>query len=352
MTIALESDEVIELIDSEEEDADSGVPVYRIRSYPADPDLETLFARWTRGEICIPEWQRGFVWKPTQASKLIESFLMGLPVPGIYVFVERDDERQLVIDGQQRLRSVFGFMNGEFPDGSDFILRGVDERWEGKRFNSLEWTDKARLLHSILRITYIEQLEPVDKGSSIYQIFERLNTGGTALTPQEIRNSSYHGQFNDMLRETNKEPVWRKIFGTPQPDARMRDVELIARFLALQEGSEFYTKPMKQFISDFMFRHQKDADPLPKEMLFMDSVRRVVDSLGERPFHIRRGINVAAYDAIMVAFANSPSTPTDISERYKTLLGDTNFIKATTGSTTDLLTVKERLDLANRILFE
>ena len=143
MALALELDGVVERIASEEEDAETVSLSNRIRSYPADPDLETLFGRWTRGEIVIPEWQRGFVWKPTQASKLIESFLMGLPVPGIYVFVEREDERQLVIDGQQRLRSVFGFMNGEFPDGSDFVLRGVDERWEGKCFKSLDWTDQG-----------------------------------------------------------------------------------------------------------------------------------------------------------------------------------------------------------------
>ena len=131
-----------------------------------------------------------------------------------------------------------------------------------------------------------------------------------------------------MLRETNRDPVWRKIFGTQHPDARMRDVELIARFLALQEGSEFYSKPMKQFISDFMFRHQKDADPSEKKELFLNAALRVVDSLGERPFHIRRGINVAAYDATMVAFANSDSTPLDISARYETLLSDTGFNRA------------------------
>ena len=84
-----EADHVIEKIESEEEDLDVGMPIYQIRSYPSDPELETLYARWKRGDIVIPKFQRGFVWKPAQASKLIESFLMGLPVPSIFVFVQR-----------------------------------------------------------------------------------------------------------------------------------------------------------------------------------------------------------------------------------------------------------------------
>ncbi len=346
-----EADEIVEPIQSEEDDLDEGTPIYRIRSYPSDPDLETLHGRWKRGEIIIPGFQRGFVWKPTQASRLIESFLMGLPVPGIFVFVEEDGLKQLVIDGQQRLTSIFGFFDGKLPSGDTFSLKGVDDRWEGKQFTSLDSAEKARLLHSILRVVNIEQREPQDDSSSIYQIFERLNTGGTALTPQEIRNSSYHGPFNNMLLETNRDPIWRDIFGTPQPDARMRDIELIARFLALYEGSDSYTRPMKKFISDYMGVHKKESNPNAYQRVFLDSARRVVDSLGSRPFHVRRGINVAVYDATMVAFAQSDSTPPDISERYKTLLADVNFINATTSGTTAVDIVKKRLQLARCSLF-
>ena len=346
-----DADEIIEPLESELEDLDVGVPIYRIRSYPSDPDSETLHGRWKRGEIAIPEFQRGFVWKPTQASRLIESFLMGLPVPGIFVFVEEDGLKQTVIDGQQRLTSIFGFFDGKLPSGGVFTLKGVDDRWEGKQFTSLDPAEKARLLHSILRVVNIEQQNPQDGSSSIYQIFERLNTGGTALTPQEIRNSSYHGPFNDMLLERNKALVWRQIFGATQPDARMRDIELIARFLALYEGSDSYARPMKKFISDYMGRHQREANPQEYQHIFLDSAQRVVNSLGQRPFHVRRGINVAVYDATMVAFAKSGSTPPNISERYKTLLANDRFITATTSGTTAVDIVRERLELARCVLF-
>ncbi len=348
-----ETDEIIERIESEEEDVDVGTPLYRIRSYPSDPELETLHARWNRGDIVIPRFQRGFVWKPTQASRLIESFLIGLPVPGIFVFVEGGgSQKQLVIDGQQRLRSVFGFFDGHLPDGKVFRLIGVDERWEGKRYVDLEPSEKTTLLTSVLRVVNIEHLRAEQDDYSVYQIFERLNTGGMLLTPQEIRNSSYHGPFNDMLVEMNKEQAWRDIFGTPQSDARMRDVELIVRFLALYERSDSYIKPMKKFISDYMAIHQREPNTEDYRRIFRESTRQVVDSLGEKPFHIRRGLNVAVFDSVMVAFAKSSSIPPDIQERYEILKQNQKFIASTTASTTDVNTVQERLGLAYRVLLQ
>ena len=351
-----DTDDAVEQIESEEEDLEFGVPVYRIRSYPSDPDVETLHGRWVRGEIIIPTFQRGFVWKPTQASRLIESFLMGLPVPGIFMFVleSRNGEstsQEMVIDGQQRLRSVFGFLDGKFPDGKCFKLTGVDERWEGKTFHDLDPEERRALNRSVLRVVNIEQREPRHGDSSIYQIFERLNTGGTTLTPQEIRNSTYHGPFNDMLVGVNQDSVWRTIFGTRIPDARMRDVELVARFLALNEGLETYAKPMRQFISNFMAKHKYDHGPYEHQIIFQDCVQKVADALGERPFHIRRGINVAVFDSVMVAFAKSNSTPMDLPDRYETLIANETFVAATTGATTDLNTVHDRVKLAEQVLF-
>ena len=346
-----ETDHVIEQIESEEEDRDVGTPIYRIRSYPSDPELETLHARWKRGHIIIPDYQRRFIWKPVQASRLIESFLMGLPVPGIFMLIrgERGQEQE-VIDGQQRLLSVFGFFEGYLPSGREFRLTGVDERWEGRRYIDLGPTEQAALLTSVLRVVNIEE-QISGRESSVYQIFERLNTGGTTLTPQEIRNSTYHGPFNDMLKEANKEPKWRKIFGTLLPDSRMRDTELIVRFMALNESSDTYAKPMKQFINDYMAIHKTDPESEEYRHTFQDATRKVVKHLGEHPFHIRRGINAAVFDSVMVAFAQADSIPLDIRERYETLKVDQSFIDSTTASTTDVNTVQERLTLAREVLF-
>ena len=349
MTIQ-ESDDIFEVLDSEVEDATAAVPIYTINSYPTDPTLEVLHIRWHRNEIEIPRFQRGWVWTHTQASQLIESFLLGLPIPGIFLYREPTNLKLLVIDGQQRLRAVWGFFDGHLPNVPEFYLRDVDPRWEGNKYTDLTEPDRIRLRDAVLRATIVEQTSPNDN-SSIYHIFERLNTGGTHLNPQEIRNSAAHGPFNERIKELNKNADWRQIFGRPQPDTRMRDVELVVRFCALLEGSEQYSKPMKTFLNDFMKKHQADESDQPFQEDFAETVHRVVAALGPRPFHVRRGLNAAVFDSVMIAFARSDSTPTDIQTRWQSLLRNPSFDSATRSSTTDVDTVKRRIEIAMHTLF-
>ncbi len=345
-----EADEIVEIVESEVDDATAAVPIYTINSYPTDPTLEVLHMRWQRSEIEIPNFQRGWVWTHTQASQLIESFLLGLPIPGIFLYREPTSHKLLVIDGQQRLRAIWGFFDGQLPNTSEFYLRDVDARWEGNKYADLTEPDRIRLRDAVLRATIVEQTSPNDD-SSIYHIFERLNTGGTHLNPQEIRNSAAHGTFNELIKELNKNPDWRKIFGHPQPDTRMRDVELVVRFCALLEGSEQYSKPMKTFLNDFMKKHQTDVSDQPYRQNFVSTAERVVAALGPRPFHVRRGLNAAVFDSVMIAFARSASTPTDVQTRWQSLLNNPSFDKATRSSTTDVDTVKRRIEIAMHTLF-
>ena len=345
-----EADFIVEAIDSEVEDAAAAVPIYTINSYPTDPTLEVLAMRWQRGEIQIPGFQRGWVWTHTQASQLIESFLLGLPVPGIFLYREPTNQKLLVIDGQQRLRTTWGFFDGHLPNVTDFYLRDVDARWEGKRYGDLVELDRIRLRDAVLRAIIVEQTVPNDI-SSVYHIFERLNTGGTHLNPQEVRNSAAHGPFNNLIAELNNNSDWRQIFGRPVPDTRMRDVELVVRFFALLEDSEQYSKPMKKFLNDFMKKHQTDFFDQPYRSNFVGTAERVVAALGPRPFHIRRGLNAAAFDSVMIAFARSRKTPIDIDTRWATLLENPSFEDATRSATTDVDTVKRRIELATHILF-
>jgi hypothetical protein len=345
-----EEEDVVEKIESEEEDKEAGVPIYKIVSYPSDPTLELIHQKHTREEIIIPKFQRGWVWKPPQASKLVESFLLGLPVPPIFVYKD-PSEKQVVIDGQQRLRTIWGFFEGKLPDGSPFYLRSVDPQWEGQFYDTLNETDRIRFRDSTLRVVIVEQLDPKDK-TSIYHIFERLNTGGTGLTPQEVRNSTYHGPFNDLIIELNEDATWRYIFGSSESDSRMRDVELIVRFLALYERDKSYEKPMKQFLNNYMGKHQWDKKREPYKSTFLNAVKRVYDNLGPRPFHIRRGINVAVFDSVTVAFARSTSIPDDISDRFQILLENPSYDETITSGTTDVDTVKRRIELAQETLFK
>ncbi|MFH0846641.1 MAG: DUF262 domain-containing protein [Chloroflexota bacterium] len=343
-------DELVEKIASEEEDEETAVPIYKIGAYPSDPTLELLNTRWQRGEITVQKFQRGWVWKPPQASKLVDSFLLGLPVPEIFVYRDPISEKHIVIDGQQRLRTIVGFFEGILPDGTDFYLRNVSVQWEGKHYNDLSEAEQRRFRNTTLRVVVIEQSDPKDN-SSMYAIFERLNTGGTALTPQEVRNCVYYGPFNDLIIELNRNEQWRQIFGSNDPDKRMRDIEIIIRFLSLYEKSENYYKPMKKFLSDYMKDQRWDKNREPYQSTFVETVNRICKTLGPKPFNITRGINVAICDSVMVAFARSSNTPSDITKRFQALRANLSYVDAITQHTTDADKVKNRIKLAEEILF-
>jgi hypothetical protein len=342
---------IVEEIPSEQEDEETELPIYKIVSYPADPTLEVLYQKWQRNEILIESFQRGWVWKPAQASRLIDSFLLGLPVPEIFVYKEPSSQKWILIDGQQRLRTICGFFEGKLPDDSNFYLRGLSSQWEGKYYKDLNETDSIRFRDSVLRVIIVEQQDPRDD-TSIYHIFERLNTGGTQLKAQEVRNCVYHGPFNDFLRELNKDSTWREIVGVEAPDTRMRDVELIVRFLALLERGDSYEKPMKQFLNKYMKRHRRETKTKPYASAFLNTVNKVLKSLGPKPFHLKRGINAAVFDCVMIAFAQSTKIPSNIKVRLRKLLANPSFEEAIRLHTTDVDKVTTRMKLARKILFK
>lgn len=351
-----------ERIKSEEEDWVSAPPDYQINTYPADFTLEVLHSKWQKKEISIPDFQRQFVWKQNQASKLIESFLIGLPVPPVFLYTERTSQKFLVIDGQQRLRSVFYFFEGLF--GAErkgrrevFSLKGLSEKskYRDKTFEDLTADDNPdgrRLKNSVLRSFIVQQLDPLDD-TSIYHVFERLNTGGTFLANQEIRNCVHRGEFNNLLHDLNKLPEWRLILGRPNPDSRQRDVELILRFFALLDVTH-YTKPMKDFLTKFMAKNATPAAATLQKFrkLFSTTCLQVAKSLGERPFHIRAGLNAAMFDCVMVNFAHHlDSVPSNIRDRYNRLKQNQQFLELVSLATANDDVVSLRFATARTRLF-
>jgi uncharacterized protein with ParB-like and HNH nuclease domain len=350
----------LEEIDSEVEDYESGPAEYDIATFPADFTLQVLHDKWKAGDIEIPKFQREFVWKQTQASKLIESFMVGLPVPSVFLYTERKSQKHLVIDGQQRLKSIFYFLEGYFGEEEVqkrkvFRLEGLspNSKWFKKTFAEFDEPDQRKLNNSVLRAFIVQQLDPHDD-TSIYHIFERLNTGGTLLTNQEVRNCVYGGQFNNLLNDLNRFGAWRTILGRVKQDSRQKDKELILRFFALRDISN-YTKPLKDFLSRYM-RRSRNLDPSELQKmraLFESTCTSVVDVLGPKPFHIKTGLNSAVFDSVMVAFSSHLSNiPSDIAARYSRLVALPDFLPLVTSHTTDDETVRKRFDLAAKSLFQ
>ena len=359
-TIIRPEDLDLEPITSELEDYESSPAEYEITTYPADYTLAGLHEKWKQGDIAIPKFQRQFVWKQIQASKLIESFLVGLPVPAIFLYTERKSQKHLVIDGQQRLKSIFYFLEGFFGEEEKgrrqvFRLKGLSKKSKffEKTFEDFEESDQKRLKDAVLRSFIVQQLDPQDE-TSIYHIFERLNTGGTLLTNQEVRNCVYHGAFNDLVVELNSNAVWRTLLGKPAKDSRQRDDELILRYFGFLDRTQ-YEKPLKDYLSKFMRRQRGISDEQRKKLrqLFEQTVQAVVTALGPKPFHVRAGLNSAVFDSVMIAFArNLAAIPPDIEERYRRLVSDPTFFKYTSGATTDEEAVKQRFELAEKVLFQ
>jgi hypothetical protein len=135
----------------------------------------------------------------------------------------------LALDGHQRLYTLQCFYNGVIH-GKEYSLSGIQERFNGKTYKQLDVEDRRRLDDSIIHATIMKQDQPSEDLSSIYSIFERLNTGGVSLQPQEIRMALYHGPFSALLRDLNTFKEWRELVGPVSK--RLKDIELVLRFYA------------------------------------------------------------------------------------------------------------------------
>lgn len=296
-----EAEDVID--DPRGDEEEPGAPIrYRIRAYGADMPVDTLMKRMEDGDIYVPDFQRKFIWKLAQASRFIESLLLGLPVPEIFLFKDPDTRRLLVVDGQQRLKTLRQFFAGRFGQ-RDFALRGVGEEYAGKTIHSLEPGERRELDQFIIHATIFEQDEPKDDRSSVYSVFERLNTGGTPLQAQEIRSSIYEGTLNELLHKLAENRHWRSLYGPSSP--RRRDEELVLRFLALFHALEDYSSPMKRFLNDFM---ERNRNPLPDVLdgyrsVFERTVETVDLMVGAKALRPDRPVNAAVADAVLVGTA-------------------------------------------------
>jgi hypothetical protein len=354
----IEQDELLVEVDESQED--EAYVTYDIATYPSDFTLSGIVDMWTNGDITIPEFQREFVWNIRQSSSLIESFLLGLPVPPVFFYID-DENKNLVIDGQQRILSVVFYFQGYFGvedlqgRRQVFHLEGLDEHspFNRKTFSELSGSDQRKLRNTVLRAMNVRQLSPVGENTSIYHIFERLNTSGTPLKSQEIRNVVFRGEIVQILRNLNRDENWRSILGQPDLNKHQVDVELVLRVFAFINGALKYERPLKEFLNKVMKKNRNgDTSDIQRfQNLFPLVTKRIVDILGSKPFHIRGRLNISALDSVMsTLIQNYEKIPEDLAMRYKKLIEDSKFETLTTIGTTDTATVKQRFKMVKKYL--
>ncbi|MEG0485669.1 MAG: DUF262 domain-containing protein [Oscillospiraceae bacterium] len=361
---------------------------YDIIASPRDLTPANIVDMIDSGIIEIPLFQRNFVWDMKKASKLVESLILGLPVPELFFYSEGDENTTYkIIDGQQRLLSIYFFIKGRFPRNSDsrivvrntlncssdlgslladnnifkdFVLQldeadsRVKSRYQGNKFMTLDKDSQIKFrLRRYLRTVVVRQNKPNDDSSSMFEIFNRLNTGGTPLNHQEIRASLYYCDFYAMLVETNDKECWRKLLGKPTQDLRSGDVELILRSLALLQDGDNYSPKMVTFLNDFS-RKSKAFNREHIEYMqnlfisFIDSC----SELGDKAFFRNNRFSKTLFESTFVAVSkksfvnNSLVTGKIESPSFESLKNNKEFISYLMSGSSSTDNILNRLALA------
>ena len=360
IAILVNAEDAVQVTEIEDNSVDENDSIYySISSFGADYTVDGLIKRLEKKQIIVPKFQRRYVWDIKKASRFIESLIIGLPVPGIFLSRDAVDDGEqnksgtnvhhLIIDGQQRLLSLQQYYKGLFGE-KKFRLTGVCDELNGKSYDELSPDDQGRLDDAIIHATIIKQDAPDKDNSSIYMVFERLNTGGMLLQPQEIRACIYHGAFNDLLNELIHLPAWRSLFKNENP--RMKEQELILRFFALYFKHDEYKKGLKHLLNSFM-SDNRDLTNYNKPFLtslFTKSINLLFEAKGMDLFRRGTAVNAALFDSIMIGVANrlqeAEMTVEECREKYDELMRDTAFIDNSTFSTADEKPLKERIRLS------
>jgi hypothetical protein len=346
-------DIVFENEESEEPEESPVEDLQKIVSYNVANTIEVLKLKIDNEEIDLkPEFQRDFVWDINRASLFIDSLIIGLPIPSIFLGKSKVDENYMVIDGQQRLKSAYYYMTGNFVSNGEstiFSLKGLKKRdWNGLTYAELDSKFKKRIRNAVINTTIIEDIN--SRPRVVHDLFNRLNTGGMPLTDQEVRNCVYSGSFNKQIIDLNKYSNWRILLGNTIPDKRLRDAELILRFFALLHSIAEYEPSMKIFLSTYQESNKDNSTFLDSnKRIFEQTVSLIVDKIGPNAFKTSRSINKSMCDSIMVAIAQiiaAKKEPIDLKTNHQRLLSDDLFKKYTSSGTSGQTNVKGRIDLA------
>ncbi|MGV2449129.1 DUF262 domain-containing protein [uncultured Chryseobacterium sp.] len=364
----------IENVDNDDNEV-SNDDLFNITSWGADMSFRELISMYDDDELLKPELQRKYVWDKPEASRFIESILLGLPIPSIFL-ANTSDNNKLIIDGYQRIMTVYDYVKkGIFSkDGKSFKLTNTDKinhRWRNKSFNELSDFDQKKIKQTTIHAIIFEQKQPKDNDSSLYQIFERINTSGKILKPQEIRNCVYQGNLNSLLFELNQDINWRKLYGVDDEDPRMLDIEFILRFFAL--GSEEIKREstgqisLKMFLNEYMGKksHNQKTFINIKRIEFQNVMKFLYDTLGIISFrnissegHYQTRFNPTIFDSVSIAtnyaitkLGQKNISTSELRDKHLLLLQNETFKEYSSVRTTNNLHINGRIRLASKILY-
>lgn len=317
----------------------------RVITQPYDYSVQDLVNKIKDGDIDIsPDYQRNYVWgvndeSENKRSRLIESLLLNIPIPVIYFAEQEETLTYEVIDGQQRLRTFQDFLNDEFKLEKLEVRKDVNDKF----YSELDQRDKDEIRKRSIRAIVI--LNDSDEEVK-YEVFERLNLGSIQLTPQEIRNNTLRGSFNNLLKELASDADFRSLIKLrlKSDQNNMAHEELVLRFFA------YYSSGLKRAdqLSYFLTKHMKDNrnisddEVLELKDLFHNTIKKITMFLGDKAFSIFKPntntwnttSNRLVFEAEMLAFAQVDESEIHItSEQFVSklkdlMVNDENFKKS------------------------
>jgi hypothetical protein len=330
----------------------------------SDLSLETIAQMVDSSAIDVaPSYQRRERWKPKAQAELIESFLLNVPVPPVYL-AEDDFGTYSVIDGKQRITAIHRFLRNKLSLGT--LSRFVE-------VNDSKFSDLPKQLQNALSIrpyirvvTLLKQTDPELK----YEVFTRLNSRGQPLLPQEIRNALYRGQLNDLLFELGENLFLRKQLKISSKKesayTEMLDVEMPLRFLVFREQWKNFNGDSRRSMDDFMARHKKirPAQLAAFKKDFTQTIKRCEKLWGDIAFKryanngYRDQFLAAIYDAQMIAaaelsnatFEKLVAKQASVIAGMRKLFSDGTFEEAVRASTNTPSRVKYRIEKVKEML--
>lgn len=326
----------------------------RLHTETYDFAVSTIVDYLNADRICIPEFQRRYVWTQAQASRLIESLIIQCPIPIIYLN-QQADERLSVIDGNQRLQSIRNFVQNRFK------LRGLTTYPElsGLHYHELDPRFQRHIMNRTLRcILIMKDTHPQVK----FDVFERLNSGSVQINAQELRHGLYHGPLMELIEKLAKDKIWLDALGLKK-DTRMKAEELALRFLALYHNGGNYKKPLVGFLNDFAETYRKlDKDTEERfRQSFASATAATLSLFGKQAYrmldvngHSNGGLNAAIFDAEMISLADFQARVATLSDKerhhavlqYAALMNAPEFSNSVLKATSDEQSVRRRLDQA------
>lgn len=278
-----------------------------------DWTTETIVSQLQRGNIQLnPRFQRRDAWARDRKSRFIESLILGLPIPQIVLAESKDDRGKfIVLDGKQRLLSILQFWGLGEGENNAYALAALTLRPDLKRHTFEDLSTSAEfepefnaLCNQPIRTIVIRNWKDTD---FLHTVFLRLNTGSVALSPQELRQALLPGKFSDYIDDTAADsPGLRELLGSDGPDPRMRDIEILARFLAFRFYAAEYPGRMKEFLDATFKKFNQTWNAMAEDVrravadfeagvkaligIFGDNVARKPDS---------RQFNRAIFDALI-----------------------------------------------------